>query len=118
MSSLKPRPLSTALLNANRPNPQKSTCPRIAPSKAQARVIHGLVRPRGVRSAISRQGLYRSDTIGLPPEIAGPQTGVCASRRFHPGESSQKDCFLYERSHYLYENKETGAQNEPKTNPK
>jgi len=38
------RPLSPALMNANRPNPQKSTCPRIAPRKAQPRVIHGLAQ--------------------------------------------------------------------------
>jgi len=36
---------------------------------------------------------------------------VAHCRRFHPERDSQKDCFLYDRSQYVYENKETGTQN-------
>jgi hypothetical protein len=36
---------------------------------------------------------------------------VAHCRRFHPERDSQKDCFLYERSQYVYENKETDIQN-------
>jgi len=45
-----------------------------------------------------------------------PGTGVPAALGRFPAEGNfKKDCFLYERTRHLYENKEGHAQNEAKT---
>ena len=137
MSLLKARVSSLARVAANRRNARKSIGPRSARGKAQS----GLNRLRnGSRSRLYQDLMWklmdappgavaRTARAAMTRELAAhplfaelaqilcqAEVEVALARRAYREErNSQKDCFLYERSHQVYENKEAEVLNEPKT---
>ena len=137
MSVLKPPAWTAPKLDAQRPNAPKSTRPRTPRGKANSRrnglgtggcsrldqhlLLKLIDGPPGAVGRMAQAALIRDRAAHswfakFVQVFRRPGMEVIlALRRFQGEEGFKKIVFLYERSRYLYENKEGHVQNEAKT---